>query len=458
MVNSRVLKNVGGILMGDMDDLKYIIIDYLKENKAYNLPAICNKYNIECNNELNPMNSKRVYIESGLSIYSYEKLQALAIEIINAENDPIFVKKCDPYLNDDFFSISMVTRRKIIDWLSSQTLIEGNLRIDEMLSFAWNLESIPSFYGHKNALEDILQHMIRNDDLTYKEMFENVLSVMYVSDKKFIDLIQTFIHPRVRANTEQKSYVDNLNTFLICDGFILVNTKTISGEPVYTVEKEVRGVNGKVKNIIFAACGSKPDIVIEDSLSNDIKILGDENKCLFYTLPILDKGLSWNDLVVWWNNGNGKYDLKVEQELVGRLKLSLDSEPEKMLLRTYYNYLHKLNDKNLPALIPQVYCHYDPKSAKMRNGKIYVHQRMDFLMLISNNRRVIIEIDGKQHYSYNGTASPELYAKMVEDDRKLKLYGYDVFRFGGYEFIDTIKIKEKIEQFFQDLFRHYNLM
>lgn len=444
--------------MSDMTDLKQIIIDYLKENKAHNLPTVCKKYNIECNDELEPMNSKRVYIESGLTGFSYSKLQTLAIEIINEENDPTFVKKCDPYLSDDFFSITMVTRRKIIDWLSGQTLIEGNLRIDEMLSFAWNLESIPAFYGCKNALEDILQHMIRNDDLTYKEMLENVLSIMYVSDKKFIDLIQTIVHPRVRTNTEQKLYVDKLNIFLNSDGYRLTSTKSISGEPVYTIEKAVRGITGKVKNIIFAACDSKPDIVIEDSLSNDIKIIGDEDKCLFYTLPISDKGLSWKDLVAWWNNGNEKYDLKVEQDLVERLKLSLDSEPEKMLLRTYYNYLHKLNDKNLPALIPQVYCHYDPKSAKMRNGKIYVHQRMDFLMLVSNNRRVVIEIDGKQHYADDDKASPELYAKMVEDDRKLKLYGYDVFRFGGYEFVDSKKFKEKIEQFFQDLFRYYDLI
>lgn len=449
---------LGGVLMSEASELKQIIVEYLKEYKAYNLPAVCKKYNIECNDELSPMNSKRVYIESGLVSFSFEKLQALAKKIIKEESDASFVKKCDLYLSDDFFAISMVTRRKIIDWLSNMSFIEGKLRVDEMLSLACNLESMDSFYGHKNALEDILQHMVRNDDLSYKEMFENVLNIMYVSDKKFIDFIQTIVHPRVRTNAEQKAYVDEVNAFLFNDGFILTNTKSISGEPVYTVEKLTKGVNGKVKNIIFASCGAKPDVIIEDSLSNDIKIVGDESKCLFYTLPISDKGLNWNDLVVWWNNGNDKYELKDEKELVDRLKLSLDSEPEKVFLRTYYNYIYKLNNKNLPALIPQVYCHYDPKSAKMRNGNTYVHQRMDFLMLISSNRRIIIEIDGKQHYSKNDVASPELYAKMVEDDRKLKLYGYDVFRFGGFEFIDKIKIKEKIEQFFYDLFKFYDLV
>ena len=37
---------------------------------------------------------------------------------------------------------------------------------------------------------------------------------------------------------------------------------------------------------------------------------------------------------------------------------------------------------------------YDPKSAKMRGGQVYVHQRMDFLILISDTHRVVIEIYG----------------------------------------------------------------
>ncbi len=294
--------------MSDANDLMNVIVDYLKEYKAYNLPSVCEKYKLECNSKLDPMASKRVYIESGLIKFSFNELRQLAKTIILEECDPVFVKRVDPYMNDDFFSISMITRRKIIDWLSDQLSIEGKLRIDEMLSLAWNLECIPSAYGHKNAYEDIFQHMIRNDDLSYKEMFEVTLDAMYVSDKKFIDLIQTTVHPSVRTNLEQKTYVDKLNNLLTKDGYKLINTKSISGEPIFTLEKNSRGIDGKIKNLIFAAYGSKPDIVIEDSLTNDVKIIGDKDKCLFYTLPISNEGLSWHDLVTWWNKGNDEYD------------------------------------------------------------------------------------------------------------------------------------------------------
>ena len=46
---------------------------------------------------------------------------------------------------------------------------------------------------------------------------------------------------------------------------------------------------------------------------------------------------------------------------------------------------------------------------------------------------------------------------MVEDDRKLKLYGYNVFRFGGYEFMKEQLPKKKIIGFFEELFKLYGV-
>ena len=110
-------------------------------------------------------------------------------------------------------------------------------------------------------------------------------------------------------------------------------------------------------------------------------------------------------------------------------------------------------------MIPQVYCHYDPQSAKMRGGKVFVHQRMDFLILPPGGARVVIEIDGKQHYSNDdGAASSPKYAEMVADDRQLKLYGYDVYRFGGYEFCNEEDAIKMIEAFLLSLYSKYGVL
>jgi hypothetical protein len=49
---------------------------------------------------------------------------------------------------------------------------------------------------------------------------------------------------------------------------------------------------------------------------------------------------------------------------------------------------------------------------------------MDFLLLAPNGRRVVIEVDGKQHYAEGDKASPRLYSQMVAEDRRLQLRGY----------------------------------
>lgn len=69
----------------------------------------------------------------------------------------------------------------------------------------------------------------------------------------------------------------------------------------------------------------------------------------------------------------------------------------------------------------------------------------------------MIEIDGKQHYADEGKVSPAKYAEMVKEDRKLKLNGYDVYRFGGFEFQDKEEAEKIIKDFFEKLFEKYKI-
>jgi very-short-patch-repair endonuclease len=68
---------------------------------------------------------------------------------------------------------------------------------------------------------------------------------------------------------------------------------------------------------------------------------------------------------------------------------------------------------------------------------------MDFLLLAPDRSRIVIEVDGVQHYGrpnppdeqgrITHTAAPQLYAEMVAEDRRLRLAGYEIYRFGGWE-------------------------
>lgn len=77
----------------------------------------------------------------------------------------------------------------------------------------------------------------------------------------------------------------------------------------------------------------------------------------------------------------------------------------------------KETEKNIPALITQVYLYYDPKTQSQRELKIFEHQKMEFMMIISPSQRVVIEIDGQQHYADDEVAPSNKYKHYVSPSR-----------------------------------------
>ncbi|MFD1364418.1 hypothetical protein [Actinoplanes sichuanensis] len=206
------------------------------------------------------------------------------------------------------------------------------------------------------------------------------------------------------------------------------------------------GTASPFKNLIFAADGPKPELILTDAVSNTIEISKNAEFCLVYDRPLDTGGLTWAQLVTWWADNHAPpktSEHDAARQLYRRLWRSLDRGrepddepgPEKQLFRAYSKLLGE-HGPHLPALIPQVYLHYDPytRAHRRRPGPL-PRQRMDFLMLLRGRRRLVLECDGRQHYATTtGQASPDLYAQMVAADRELHLNGYETVRFGGAEF------------------------
>ncbi|MDA0639803.1 hypothetical protein [Nonomuraea ferruginea] len=222
------------------------------------------------------------------------------------------------------------------------------------------------------------------------------------------------------------------------------------------------GVSSTFKNLIFAADGPKPELVLADAVSNTIEIVANAQFCLVYDRPLADSGLTWADLVTWWAETHAPKDIDEQGAANGlyfRLLRSLDAGraesdepgPEKLMFQTYATLL-KQHGFQLPALVPQVYLHYDPYTRAQRKtvGPL-PRQRMDFLLLLRGRRRVVIEIDGVQHYAVGKQASPKLYGQMVAEDRELYLAGYEVVRFGGDEFRSADRARVMLRDFFERL-------
>ena len=222
------------------------------------------------------------------------------------------------------------------------------------------------------------------------------------------------------------------------------------------------GVAGELKNVIFAANGPKPRIILRDAINNVIEITENAEFCLVYDQPLTEKGLSWRELTAWWTSKQGLTGDERERarSLYRRLDESMaDNECERLVFKTYAELYAKPDGFDLPALIPQVYLHYDPYTRSERNAAgPLVRQRMDFLLLFPRRERVVIEVDGRQHYADDdGRASPRRYSVMVKEDRSLRLAGYEVYRFGGNELLQGESSRTLVSDFFAELLeKHAN--
>ena len=193
--------------------------------------------------------------------------------------------------------------------------------------------------------------------------------------------------------------------------------------------------------------------MLRDATRNVIEITRNADKCLVYDKALPAAGLTWRELVHWWSaRSQSKLpEQETGRQLWRRLAGSLDSDPERCLLRTY-STRYAVNP-DIPALLPQVWLHYDPflRPAGPARPAAVERQRMDFLLLMPGRRCVVLEIDGKHHYAKDDRADPHAYARMVSEDRRLRLAGYEVYRFGGAEFIDKSKATAMLTQFFNEL-------
>jgi hypothetical protein len=194
-------------------------------------------------------------------------------------------------------------------------------------------------------------------------------------------------------------------------------------------------VAGRPKNLIFAS-PVKPDMRFTDAINNNFEIVTNADQVLVYDRPIGSEGLTWSDLQAWWAELSRIPDEKnAKSTLYRRLLASLpdDSPPQRLLFQSYFKRF-KNAIPGLPALLPEVWLHWDPKTVRERGRDALFRFRMDFLMLLPGGVRVVLKVDGQQHYSdASGRPSPANYGAMALADRDLKLLGYQGFHFGGAE-------------------------
>ena len=359
------------------------------------------------------------------------------------------------------------TRREIAAALSLEDLVVDERRFTSMLESLWPLEPPnpfdavlgtgpprPAHWGPRDLRALIYQHVYRNPgDWSTEDLFEH-LGAFEAADRRFGLFLEAIASADVvLSEPNQRAIVGTINPSLRQCGLHLAETDIRDGYPVFTVSR--LGATGMrcPKNLIFAS-PRKPDLRLTDALDNDIEILTGGNDVLVYDRPIGPGGLRWRDLQDWWQDAHPEHTPKqAKRELYQRLLRAIprESPPQQLLFTTYHKIFGEAIPA-LPALLPEVWLHWDPKTVQQRGPEALLRFRMDFLML-AGPERIVIEVDGAHHYAHpDGRRDPVRYAAMMSADRDLRLSGYEVFHFGAEDLRDPARATPMLTDFFHRLF------
>ncbi|WP_313913226.1 hypothetical protein, partial [Tahibacter sp.] len=394
--------------------------------------------------------SKRQRIDLALKNITQEQLARFALKFAVHREDIALDEAGRKILEAEDPPLTHITRRDVARAFGDD--LAGERSTVEILQRLFVLStSFEELFGRGRSMRDLIgQHMDLNPgDWSVEHLFGQI-GAFECSIARFGSLLAETVHPLSRSGKEQSQLVDILNNIIGRDGYELAQVEEVSGHPIYAFLPLARRVGGRPKNLIFASRGPKPEIGFADAINNDIVILSGEENCLVYDLPISSNGLLWSELVAWWGAITPMGDAA---SLGARLNESLASDAERKLFATYFKVYRNVLNEALPALIPQVYLHYDPAVVKTLRHRLPIpRQRMDFLLLLPGSQRIVLEVDGKHHFSENDTPSLKVYADMVSADRELRLAGYEVYRFGANELVGA-SAAERVSHFFDKLFR-----
>ncbi|MFE5108294.1 hypothetical protein [Streptomyces sp. NPDC056663] len=359
-------------------------------------------------------------------------------------------------------------RRELARALDLTELAQHHDRFLQLLDRLWiteepgiSLDHLLNGMRQVTLTDRIKRHVFRNPgDWSAEDLFEN-LRAFDAGDARFARFLEGLVSGDVLLDEHlQQTTVSTINGHLQAAGIELQHTGSDGGYPVFTLLSTRLQGNRRPKNIIFASL-AKPDIRFQSSLDNDIEIVGGRpDATLVYDREIPTAGLRWRDLHSWWQatrKFSNEKDARVD--LYQRLLKSLPtSSPGQInLFKAYHTALSPSVDH--PALLPEVWLHWDPKTVKERGPEALLRSRMDFLLLLPHGQRIVLEVDGSQHYTRDRGRTPDTakYAEMVAADRDLKLREYQVFRFGHDELADPDDAEALLRQFLPDMFRRFRV-
>ncbi|WP_436776486.1 hypothetical protein [Yinghuangia sp. YIM S09857] len=354
-------------------------------------------------------------------------------------------------------------RRDVAQVLDLDEFVRRPERFEHLLERFWHLDDDPIHDPFSAWVEStrsrralLRRHVFRNrGDWTAEELFEQ-LGMFEAQAPRFGRFLEDMVAPSTLPDADaQARVVEALNVPLVLAGLRLEQAGECDGYPSFQLIRSGPGTAARRPKTLIFATHDKPDIRFRDVVDHDIEVLQGRDKVLVYDRPIGPGGLNWRDLQQWWQDETGIGDPnRAKTDLYSRLLESMPSDevsPQRHMFRLYHR-IHGPRVWTLPALLPEVWAHWDHKTKWQRGAQALLEQRMDFLLLLPHGHRVRLEVDGRHHYE-----TSQNYERTVRADREMTLRGYAVYRFSSTELSDPHQADTLLTRFFTDLFAAHRL-
>jgi len=224
-----------------LKELRHLLASAISDAKSYDVPGLCRRLDLADGSEDEAFGSKYKYAHKRLIEVSADQVIKSARHYISEEKHFELSELLSKFDETKKPLITTLTRRRLIALFDDRPLATEIDHID-LIRDVWPINTMPAQYqraGH-TLEDDIIQHTIRNDDLTQRQLLE-ALGVLTCSIAQLSKFLAAVTSPEAQEPARQAELAEGIDQLLRKDGYTLARSGMVSGSPTYAVRLAPKG-------------------------------------------------------------------------------------------------------------------------------------------------------------------------------------------------------------------------
>ena len=217
-------------------DLRDQIVTVISNYKAYDVPAVAKRVGLADGDVQEAMSSKARYVKVRLEEMPAAEVLEVGKALVQEDEDFALLEVVRKIEEIAGSQITGLTRRRLLTVFENRNLA-SEISDLELVRSLWPIHSMttPKLDGRMPLEEYLIQHTVRNDDLSGRDVLEE-LNFLTCSRTQVFKLLEAIVHPEATSPELQAETVKAINVHLAGDGFALTRSGSISGSPIYAVK------------------------------------------------------------------------------------------------------------------------------------------------------------------------------------------------------------------------------